>query len=93
VLFLKVRRIELGLTCREVAKQADINNSWYGQMECGRVNPTVDELKRIGKALKCAPNRLMSHVSADPFGDGAEHCDAQRECSFVDRPVSGVGQA
>jgi transcriptional regulator with XRE-family HTH domain len=64
VFYLKFRRIELNLTCREVAKQADINNSWYGQIERGRVNPTPAELKRIGKALKCAPERLM--VPVDP---------------------------
>ena len=89
--FLKFRRIELGLTCRQVAERADINNSWYGQMESGRVNPTPDELKRIGKALKCAPERLMVPVDATPLGDGAEHRDAERERSFVGRPAAGVG--
>jgi transcriptional regulator with XRE-family HTH domain len=91
VLFLKFRRIELRLTCRDVAKRADINNSWYGQMESGRVNPNPDELKRIAKALKCAPERLLSHVSDASLGDGAEHFDAQRERSFVDRRADATG--
>jgi transcriptional regulator with XRE-family HTH domain len=88
VLFLKFRRIELDLTCREVAKQAGLGNAWYGQIERGRVNPTADELKRIGKALKCAPERLMMHVDCTPLGVGAEHRDAQRECSIDGRARS-----
>jgi transcriptional regulator with XRE-family HTH domain len=79
VFYLKFRRIELDLTCREVAKQSGIGNAWYGQIERGRVNPTTDELKRIAKALKCTPQRLMVPVDAAPLGDGAEHRDAQRE--------------
>ena len=77
--YLKFRRIELDLTCRDVAKLASISNGWYGFIERGRVNPTPDELKRIAKALKCAPDRLMVPVDATPLGDGAEHRDAQRE--------------
>jgi transcriptional regulator with XRE-family HTH domain len=93
VLYLKFRRIELDLSCREVAKQTGLNNSWYGQIERGRVNPTTDELKRIGKALKCAPERLLAHVDAATLGDGAEHRDAERERSFVDRSAAGTAQA
>jgi transcriptional regulator with XRE-family HTH domain len=79
VLYLKFRRIELDLTCREVAKQTGLSNGWYGQIERGRVNPTADELKRIGKALKSAPECLLNHVSAASLGDGAEARDTQRE--------------
>jgi transcriptional regulator with XRE-family HTH domain len=63
VFYLKFRRIELDLTCRAVAEQVGVSNGWYGQIERGRINPTTDELKRIGKALKCAPDRLLTHVS------------------------------
>jgi transcriptional regulator with XRE-family HTH domain len=76
VRFLKFRRIELGLTCRVVAKLTGINQSWYGQMESGRVNPTDDELTAIAKALRCAPDKLLQQVNAAPFGDGAEARDA-----------------
>jgi transcriptional regulator with XRE-family HTH domain len=79
VFYLKFRRIELGLTCRSVATHSGMSYGWYGQIERGRVNPTPDELKRIGKALRCAPERLMVPVDATPLGDGAEHRDRQRE--------------
>jgi transcriptional regulator with XRE-family HTH domain len=62
--FLRFRRIELGLTCRAVAQKAGLNNSWYGQMESGRVNPPPDELKRIAKVLNCAPDALLTMVEA-----------------------------
>ena len=78
MLYLKFRRIELGLTGREVAKQTEINNSILSAIERGRVNPTPDELKRIGKVLKSAPERLVTHVDATPLGDGAEHRHAVR---------------
>ena len=89
--YLKFRRIELDLTCREVAKQAGLSNGWYGQIERGRINPTGAELKRIAKVLKCAPDRLMVSVDTAPLGDGTEHRDTQRECSIVDRAAAATG--
>jgi transcriptional regulator with XRE-family HTH domain len=69
VLYLKFRRLELGFTQRAVANRIGLNHSWLCQIERGRVNPTADELKRLGKVLGCPAERLFNHVSAGLLGE------------------------
>lgn len=40
------------LTQAEVAEQADINVSYYAQIERGEVNLSIDKLQSIAKVLK-----------------------------------------
>lgn len=47
---IKARKKE-GLTQVEVAKEANISERYYQQLEAGTSNPTVDIAKLIAKAL------------------------------------------
>ena len=79
MLYQKFRRIELGLTQREVARRTDINRTLLSHFEVGRMIPRPDELARLAKVLGCDPARLRTHVSEASLGDGAERRDAQEE--------------
>ena len=67
MIYLKFRRLELGFTQRAVANRIGLNHSWLCQIERGRVNPTADELKRLGEVLDCPAERLFNHVSTSPL--------------------------
>ncbi len=49
---LKTARIKAKLTQTEVAEKADIHPNYYARIERGEVNPTVDIIDNIAKALK-----------------------------------------
>ena len=49
---LRKAREDAGLTQAEVAKAANINVSYYAEIERGEVNPTYVKLQAIMKALK-----------------------------------------
>lgn len=44
-------RNDLGLTHQEVAERAQIDRSFYTQIETGARNPSVETAKKIAKAL------------------------------------------
>ncbi|HBG81581.1 TPA: XRE family transcriptional regulator [candidate division CPR2 bacterium] len=49
---IKKAREKAGLTQSEVAAAADINVSYYAQIERGEVNPSFEKLHSITKVLK-----------------------------------------
>ena len=49
---LKAARKKAKLPHVEVAKQAEIHTNYYARIERGEVNPTVDILESIAKAMK-----------------------------------------
>lgn len=49
---LKKARKAAKLTQVQVAKKADIHVNYYARIERGEVNPTIDILDNIAKALK-----------------------------------------
>lgn len=49
---LKKTRTKAKLTQAQVAKKADITTNYYARIERGEVNPTVDVVDSIAKALK-----------------------------------------
>jgi transcriptional regulator with XRE-family HTH domain len=86
---------------REVAELTDIDKAHICYIERGRMIPTAEQLKRLGKVFKCPPNRLLDHVAPTGLPDGADHRDRQHEekragvdhakRSFVDRAAEGAG--
>lgn len=49
---LKKARNKAKLTQAQVAEKADITTNYYARIERGEVNPTVDVVDNIAKALK-----------------------------------------
>lgn len=49
---LKALRLERGFTQEEIALQAEITTSYYGQIERGTANPSVGMLERICSVME-----------------------------------------
>lgn len=89
MLRIKHLRLLRELTQRQVAYLTDIPHPHVCYIERGRMIPTPEQLKRLGKVFKCPPARLLDHVAPTGLPDGAEHRDAQRESSIDDRTAIG----
>lgn len=57
---IKNARSEKGLKQIDVAVDAGINSSYYSKIERGEVNPSLEKIYRIAKALKVKSTDLMS---------------------------------
>jgi transcriptional regulator with XRE-family HTH domain len=75
---LKFLRLEQGTSQRALAARAKMSNADLCRIESGRTNPSDRELKALGTALGCAPERLMDHVSEASLEPGAEARDDRR---------------
>lgn len=53
--WLKARRIEKGLTMRELAQLLDVHHSWIGRIELGERRLDVIEYTHYCKALELNP--------------------------------------
>lgn len=62
---LRVRRAELDITQFEVAGKAGINHTKLSRIENGLIDPTVDEIAAIAKALKATPVELFPTLAAE----------------------------
>ena len=61
---MRALRQALGLTQAEVAEAADIETSFYGQVERGANVPSLKTLMAVARALNAAPADLLP--SAEP---------------------------
>lgn len=57
---LKKARQKAGLTQAEVASKSDIHVNYYARIERGEVNPTIDILEAIARALKTKSSEILS---------------------------------
>ncbi len=57
---LKKARQKAELTQAEVASKSDIHVNYYARIERGEVNPTVDILEAIARALKTKSSEILS---------------------------------
>ena len=62
---LRHRRLELGMTARELARRVDCSPSLISQVERGRAVPSVSTLWALVTALRISMDRLF-----DPAGEG-----------------------
>ena len=63
---LRARRVELGLTLAQVAKQAELSLPYVSNLERGRGNPTLDALNALARALDVPLASLMGDAG-DPL--------------------------
>jgi transcriptional regulator with XRE-family HTH domain len=57
---IKQRRTELGLSQRELAKRVGVSDAYITQLETReRINPSLDVLRRLAKALKVSVAELV----------------------------------
>jgi transcriptional regulator with XRE-family HTH domain len=66
---LRKRRNELGLTREKFAELADIGAGYYGQLEVGTSQMSIDTLIKISQAMHLPMEYIL-------FGDGYEPGDA-----------------
>ena len=61
---LRALRGALQLTQREVSTRADIDQSKYSALECGKTSPSLGTLFAVCRALECTPNDVLLLPSA-----------------------------
>jgi transcriptional regulator with XRE-family HTH domain len=53
------RRLELGLTQRELAEKLNASTPYVSQVEAGKMVPSLGVVERFAKALKCSSITLL----------------------------------
>lgn len=56
---IKKARTKAGLTQAQVAEKAGIHFNYYARVERGEVNPSVDIVENIAKALKVKSSDIL----------------------------------
>jgi transcriptional regulator with XRE-family HTH domain len=82
---LRHRRLELGMTARELARRVDCSPSLISQVERGRAVPSVSTLWALVTALRISMDRLFDPAQ-DGAADSADQATAATE-SAADGPV------
>ena len=75
---LRQRRQELGLTRDKMSELADIGSGYYGQLEVGTSQMSVDTLVKLSRSM----NLPMEYIL---FGDGYEPSDASAVIDLLRR--------
>jgi transcriptional regulator with XRE-family HTH domain len=76
---LRHRRLELGMTARELARRVDCSPSLISQVERGRAVPSVSTLWALVTALRISMDRLFDPAQDGPVQDGpAQKGSAQK---------------
>lgn len=69
---IKNRRLELGLTMKDVAKILGVSEATVSRYESGEIqNMGIDKIETLARALRCSPGYLMGwedRVEGDPVG-------------------------
>jgi transcriptional regulator with XRE-family HTH domain len=73
---LRQRRLELGLTARELARRVDCSPSLISQVERGRAVPSVSTLWALVTALRISMDRLFDPAHDGPGNAGDVASDA-----------------
>src|SRR5579862_6776838 len=63
---LRDRRLELGMTARELARRVDCSPSLISQVERGRAVPSVSTLWALVTALRISMDRLFDPAQESP---------------------------
>lgn len=66
---IKARRLELGLTLKDVADALNVAESTVSRYETSNIqNMGIDKIKTLADVLKCSPEYLMGWETASPPG-------------------------
>ena len=75
---LRLRRQELGLTREKMSELADIGTGYYGQLEVGTSQMSVDTLIKLSKSMHVPMEYIL-------FGSGYEPSDANAVINILNR--------
>lgn len=74
-------REQRGLTQRQLAAAADVNETWISHIESGRTNPAWGTVARIAAGLSVSIAELAQmaeHTASAAAGDDAQDADAAK---------------
>src|SRR3546814_20385706 len=86
---LRRRRIEAGLTLRDLAARVDLSPSFLSQVERDITRPRLATLQRIAEALDTSMPALLGPADPTPAGSGVRAGDGVRLLHDGD-PEQGV---
>lgn len=65
MLSIKIFRLLRGQTQWQLGQAAQITNYKISQFECGKIQPTSDELERLATALRTTPEVLRQEITEE----------------------------
>lgn len=68
---IRLARVARNLTQEDVAHASGMNLSYYGKLERGQNNPTLDTLVRVADVIGAALPDLVTDLSADQLPERA----------------------
>jgi transcriptional regulator with XRE-family HTH domain len=77
---LRKRRTELALTREQFAELADIGAGYYGQLEVGTSQMSIDTLVKVANALKLPIEYILFGTGYEP-GDAEPVFELLRNCN------------
>lgn len=77
---LRQRRQELGLTRERMSELADIGTGYYGQLEVGTSQMSVDTLIKLSKAMHLPMEYIIFGTGYEP-GDASAVIDLLKHCN------------
>ncbi len=61
---VRARRQALGLSQEELAARADLHRTYVGDIERGRRNVSLNNIRKLAVALGCSPSDLLREAEA-----------------------------
>ena len=80
------RRVELGLSIRELARRTDLSASFISQLERGKVNVSVDSLQRLASQLNVSILYFLPQSNAKNILTGSNGSRLVRDNSLNSLP-------
>lgn len=77
---LRQRRQELGLTREKMSELADVGTGYYGQLEVGTSQMSVDTLVKLSKAMHLPMEYIILGTGYEP-GDASAVIDLLKRCT------------
>lgn len=76
---LRLRRMELGLTREKMSELADIGAGFYGQLEVGTSQMSIDTLTKLSRSMHLPTDYILygtgfEPVDSDPVIDMLKRC-------------------
>lgn len=77
---LRLRRNELGLTREKMSELADIGSGYYGQLEIGTSQMSIDTLIKLSHSMRLPMEYILFGTGYEP-GDVSPVVDLLRQCT------------
>ena len=77
---LRKRRTELGLTREKMAELADIGTGYYGQLEVGTSQMSIDTLVKLSRSMHLSMDYIIFGTEAAP-SDASAVLDLLQRCN------------